>query len=111
MRILVLFALIGLSVAVPVYEVSGNYDMCHICKVTFDALLKLVKAGATQHAIDLSIRKLCPPILVIHPICKMALNKVVSYLKEHLDKADADTVCKAIHACKKGVRTLILLNW
>ncbi|CAL8070831.1 unnamed protein product [Calicophoron daubneyi] len=110
MRLLVLFALIGLSVAAPVYEVPENLDVCDICKRAVGALLKLVKAGATQDVIDLAISSICAPIPIVSSLCKDALKKVVSYLKKHLAKADANTVCKAIHACKI-MRTLILVNW
>ncbi|CAL8070844.1 unnamed protein product [Calicophoron daubneyi] len=110
MRLLILFALIGLSVAVPVYEVSDNFGICDICKGAVGTLLKLVKAEAAQDAIDLAIGAICPSIPVVKSLCKAALNKVVSYLKEHLDKADADTVCKAVHACNNK-HTLIVVNW
>ncbi|CAL8070834.1 unnamed protein product [Calicophoron daubneyi] len=110
MRLLILFALIGLSVAVPVYEVNDNFGVCDICKGAVGVLLELVKIGASQDIIDEKIGDICPSIPIISSICKEALKKAVKYLREHLDKADANTVCKAIHACNNK-HTFIVVNW
>ncbi|CAL8070837.1 unnamed protein product [Calicophoron daubneyi] len=91
-------------------ESAASVGVCDICKGAVGVLLELVKIGASQDIIDEKIGDICPSIPIISSICKEALKKAVKYLREHLDKADANTVCKAIHACNNK-HTFIVVNW
>ncbi|CAL8070850.1 unnamed protein product [Calicophoron daubneyi] len=99
MRLLVLFALIGLSVAVPVYEYPDNFGLCDICTDALGGLISLVKGHAAQEIIDKYIVEVCNPVPIVGGLCKEALNHAVSYLMKHLDESDSVKVCKAIHIC------------
>ncbi|CAL8070827.1 unnamed protein product [Calicophoron daubneyi] len=112
MRLLVLFALIGLSVAAPVYEVPENWDiLCSICKGALSGIISLIKGDASKELIDEYVGKLCDKIPIFSGLCKEALDKLVNYVREHLGDGDETTACTAIHACKKETDTLILVNW
>ncbi|CAL8070847.1 unnamed protein product [Calicophoron daubneyi] len=101
MRLLVLFALIGLSVAVPVYEDPENSRLCDHCKRYVAGVIPLVKRGASQEEINRYIDYTCNPVLIIGFTCRMTLLKAVEYLKKHPECTNAKTVCKALRACKK----------
>ncbi|CAL8074068.1 unnamed protein product [Calicophoron daubneyi] len=100
MRLLVLFALIGLSVAVPDHQDPANSRLCDICVAGLGELIKLFKRGAAEHMIFIYIKKTCDIPTVVGDACKLLLTRAYKYLKQHPDESDATKVCTAIHACR-----------
>ncbi|CAL8070825.1 unnamed protein product [Calicophoron daubneyi] len=101
MRLLVLFALIGLSVAAPVYEVPENLAiLCKFCKASFNAFVSLIKSHAPQEVFSQYVNRVCSFLTKTYQVqCRKNFYNMQKYLEEHIGETDPGKACKAIGAC------------
>ncbi|CAL8070956.1 unnamed protein product [Calicophoron daubneyi] len=100
MRLIVLFALIGLSAAVSFNTPPPKWlIVCKICKEAFNELASLARIHAEQAVIDKRIEDICSQTTIFQAVCKQCLNKAVLFLKEYPEEKDATKVCRASQAC------------